>query len=263
MNLVNYYSLRQRLSAALILGAVTVGLLGVARLSQPDTLLNLELSSLRAERLKLVQEEAEGLKPRKPRFLISAADRKQWALFFGRRFGKLGWSKARTARFTDVFVQTSELYQLDPIWIAGLMHVESRFKPDALSREGAVGLLQLIPSTALIMAREAGMLEGDVDESEMMGMLEVPEFNLRLGVRYLAKLVGRYQGSLERGLAAYLMGPGVVDAWIAQRQDRSHGLRYVSQVVQVGQAWRREVRPAHKKSRRRMDRVPMLEARVL
>ena len=82
---------------------------------------------------------------------------------------------------------------LDPNLMRALIEQESRFDPQAVSRAGARGLMQLMPSTAA--AYGAGGREFD------------PETNLRAGMTYFAELLQKFNGNVERALTAYNAGP--------------------------------------------------------
>lgn len=86
-------------------------------------------------------------------------------------------------------------YHLSPDLLAALVWQESRWHPNAKSAKGAVGLAQLMPATARQLA---------VDPHD-------PDANLTGGARYLRQLLDRFDGDVERALAAYNAGPGRVD----------------------------------------------------
>ena len=87
-------------------------------------------------------------------------------------------------------------YDLSPALIEALVWQESRWRPDAVSPKGAQGLAQLMPATA----RELGVDPRD------------PLANLEGGARYLRAQLDRFDGDLEKALAAYNAGPGRVEA---------------------------------------------------
>lgn len=89
---------------------------------------------------------------------------------------------------------------IDPKIAFGLVRTESSFKNTATSYVGAVGLTQLMPATARWL--EPGTTRSD---------LRNPETNLRIGFRYLNKLIAKYDGNTELALTAYNRGPGTVD----------------------------------------------------
>ncbi len=100
--------------------------------------------------------------------------------------------------------------RLDPLLVAALIRNESLFDPRAHSPADARGLMQIIPPTARRLARELGLDDFDV------GDLFQPRVNLTLGCHYLASLLARYQGDLERAVASYNAGEEAVDRWTAR-----------------------------------------------
>ena len=104
-------------------------------------------------------------------------------------------------------VRESQANALDPFLVIAVVSAESRFRPDAVSRVGAVGLMQLMPNTAAWVAAELDLAPLAADA------LNDPETNLRLGVWYLRYVLGRYQGNERLALAAYNAGPTAVDRW--------------------------------------------------
>ena len=97
--------------------------------------------------------------------------------------------------FRDLIDAVSRAADLHPWLVAAVVEAESRFNPGAVSRVGAQGLMQLMPSVA-------GRL-GVADPFD-------PAANLRAGSRYLADLIGRF-GDLDLALAAYNAGPQAVE----------------------------------------------------
>ena len=83
---------------------------------------------------------------------------------------------------------------------------ESGFDPTAVSRAGAVGLMQITPATFTYLCSRTG------DDYEA-GMLYDPETNIRYGISYLSMLYDRF-GVWETVFAAYNCGPTRVDGWI-------------------------------------------------
>ena len=100
---------------------------------------------------------------------------------------------------------------LDPYLVAALINVESGFRSGAVSKAGAVGLMQIKPSTARAVALQAGLPE-HVDAQTLLR----PGTNIRVGTRYLSYLVRRYAGDRELALAAYNAGMKNADRWAAQ-----------------------------------------------
>lgn len=102
---------------------------------------------------------------------------------------------------------------LDPELGFRMIRVESRFKPSARGPHGALGLTQLMPSTARSLDRSLKT------ESEIMD----PRTNLRIGFRYLRKMIERYDGNVRLGLLAYNRGEGAVDRALRNGRDPENG----------------------------------------
>ncbi len=109
-------------------------------------------------------------------------------------------------KYEETIREASAQYGLEPALVAGVVHTESRFDPEAESHQEAYGLMQLMPQTASFISSRAG-IEGDYRN---------PRVNLRMGTWYLSYLNGRYAGHERLMLAAYNSGEGQVDAWISE-----------------------------------------------
>jgi soluble lytic murein transglycosylase len=96
---------------------------------------------------------------------------------------------------------------LDPMLVAGLIRQESAFESNAMSRAGAVGLMQLEPKTASKLARQLKVRYART-------RLTDPGYNLQLGSRYLAGLIEAFR-TPEAALAAYNAGEDRVQQWTA------------------------------------------------
>lgn len=92
--------------------------------------------------------------------------------------------------------EMAEKYNLDPALVAAIAEQESGFNQSAQSEAGALGIMQLMPRTA----------EGlGVDPSDLRG-------NLEGGAKYLRQMLDKYDGDVEKALAAYNAGPGSLDS---------------------------------------------------
>ncbi len=103
--------------------------------------------------------------------------------------------------------QASRVAALPSPLLAAIAKQESRFSATVRSPVGAVGLLQLMPTTA---AEVAGADVGDAE-------LEQPERNAELGGLYLRALFNQWQGNPLLAVASYNAGPGAVAGWIDPR----------------------------------------------
>jgi soluble lytic murein transglycosylase-like protein len=101
---------------------------------------------------------------------------------------------------------------IDPPLAFALVRVESHFVSNAVSAAGAVGLTQVLPSTA-------GELEPGVAYVQLLDR----DTNLRIGFRYLRKLLDQYDGDTRTALLAYNRGPTRVDAIRSRGQDPGNG----------------------------------------
>jgi soluble lytic murein transglycosylase len=99
---------------------------------------------------------------------------------------------------------------LDPFVVAAVIREESSYDPRARSGVGAVGLMQLMPDTARIVAQEIGR-----PLTEIAALWE-PPMNITLGSRYLSQLNARFKEPLL-AVAAYNAGPHRVQRWVAER----------------------------------------------
>ncbi len=130
-------------------------------------------------------------------FPFQALDRSYWELLF-----PLPWWSV---------VQANALrHGLDPYLVVGLIRQESAFDLLAVSRARALGLMQLLPSTARRVARQMG--RGRPSRASLLD----PVTSIELGCTYLRQVLDRYGGRLEAALAGYNAGPQRVDAWLAQ-----------------------------------------------
>jgi len=98
-------------------------------------------------------------------------------------------------------------YNLDPALLAAVIEAESKFNPDAHSDAGAVGLMQLTPTTAKGIALYTGGHDFRLSD------LTNPEINVRYGAWYLRHLLNRYHDNERLALAAYNAGEENVDRW--------------------------------------------------
>ena len=116
--------------------------------------------------------------------------------------------------------------RIDPHLGFRLVRAESSFRPGAVSPVGAVGLTQVMPATANWL----------VPGTEGEDLLDA-RFNLRIGFRYLRKLMDAYGGDAELALLAYNRGPAVVDALLVEGQDPDNGY---SELVLTGDRTRHQ-----------------------
>ncbi|HHR85164.1 MAG TPA: lytic transglycosylase domain-containing protein [Candidatus Acetothermia bacterium] len=97
-------------------------------------------------------------------------------------------------------------YSTDQFLVAAVIRAESHFRTHATSSAGAIGLMQIMPTTGEWIAGKIGMDGFTVDD------LYDSETNIRLGVWYMRYLIDRF-GDIDTALAAYNAGPSNVRRW--------------------------------------------------
>jgi soluble lytic murein transglycosylase len=101
---------------------------------------------------------------------------------------------------------------VDQALLFGLTRQESEFNAAAVSRSGARGLMQIMPATGRMLARQNNL-------KYSAARLNDPEYNVTLGTSYVRQLLAQFDGSYIMTLAGYNAGPGRVRRWIAEFGD--------------------------------------------
>lgn len=101
------------------------------------------------------------------------------------------------ARLAEVVESEAAANALEPDLVRAVIRAESAGDPGAVSHKGAIGLMQLMPTTAALL---------EVDPWD-------PEENVAGGTRYLRALLDRFDGDMELALAGYNAGPEVVEQY--------------------------------------------------
>lgn len=115
------------------------------------------------------------------------------------KFLRSAFGSSSTSAKYNVFVKEASLkYSVDEKLIHAIIKAKSSYNPDAVSPKGAQGLMQLMPETAKAY--------GVTDSFS-------PEDNIAGGTKYLKELLDRYDGDLDRSIAAYNAGEGAVDKY--------------------------------------------------
>jgi len=104
------------------------------------------------------------------------------------------------AKLASTIFDAALAEQVDPELAFRLVKLESDFNPRATSRVGAIGLVQVMPSTAIQFDRRA-----------TRDRLYDPQTNLRIGFQYLRRLIRLYDGDVRLALLAYNLGEDAVD----------------------------------------------------
>lgn len=120
-------------------------------------------------------------------------------------------------RYPRAFQESVNYYaksnELSNDWVYAIARQESLFTPDARSSAGALGMMQLLPSTAKLVARQIGAhYQGKKD-------LLQPKKNIRLGTSYMRQLLTRFNENTVLATAAYNAGPHRVKRWLPENSD--------------------------------------------
>ncbi|MDA0979172.1 MAG: lytic transglycosylase domain-containing protein, partial [Proteobacteria bacterium] len=110
--------------------------------------------------------------------------------------------------YRDNFLAHAQRANIPVPWSMAIARQESAFMPDARSGAGALGLMQLLPSTAQLVARGIGVSYSDNTR------LWEPDLNIKLGSHYLGSMLRRFNNNRILASAAYNAGPGRVDRWL-------------------------------------------------
>lgn len=100
----------------------------------------------------------------------------------------------------------SENYEVDKALIASIICVESSYIKEAKSSKGAVGLMQIMPTTAKWICEQNNL---DFKEQDLF----VPSYNIKLGTLYIKYLINKFD-NLDNAIVAYNAGEGVVSNWL-------------------------------------------------
>lgn len=112
---------------------------------------------------------------------------------------------------SEVIRREAAKNQIDPAWVAAEIRAESVFNPNARSGANALGLMQVIPTTGLAVARRLGLPWQGADT------LYDPETNIVIGTAYLRELLDQYGGQPYFAMAGYNAGPAPLNRWKSQR----------------------------------------------
>lgn len=122
------------------------------------------------------------------------------------------WDVISPLCYEDVVYKYARKYDIDPFLAAAMIKVESSFYSAAQSPKGAIGLMQIMPSTAKEIASKLNLRPFCISE------LYDPEVNIQIGLYYFVKLKNEFNGDIYLSLAAYNGGLKNVKKWIKQKK---------------------------------------------
>ena len=142
-------------------------------------------------------------------------------------------------KYKNYVVKYSDEFGLDKALVYAVIKVESDFKKDAVSKSGALGLMQILPATAKWIAKELG------EEYSDENMFE-PKTNIRYGCFYLKYLFDKFK-KMDIVICAYNAGEGKVFDWIEgdeivrEKIDYKETLNYLVKVENFYRVYKNEI----------------------
>ncbi|MEA1994885.1 MAG: lytic transglycosylase domain-containing protein [Campylobacterota bacterium] len=135
-----------------------------------------------------------------------------------------------SGKYSNYISQAAKRFNLDPHLIKAVIKVESDFCPKAVSKHGALGLMQIMPKTA----KELNLKKPFC-----------PKENIMAGTRYLKRMLGLFNGDLKLALAAYNAGPGKIISEDNQIPKETH--HYVEKVLNYLNRYEKKSRIAYER----------------
>ena len=118
-------------------------------------------------------------------------------------------------KYREEIISIAQECDVDSALIASVVNTESHFDEKALSNKGAIGLMQILPSTAQWIA-----MKNNIEFKEER--LFEYDYNLKIGSYYLSYLIA-YFGDVKLGVCAYNAGQGNVSSWLKNKEFSSDG----------------------------------------
>ncbi len=120
-------------------------------------------------------------------------------------------------KYQEEIAKYADSYSLDRTMVASLINEESSFNPNAVSKTGAIGLMQITPSTGYFVASQLG--ETNYDDSKLFD----PETNIKYGCYYLKYLREKFVDT-KVVLTAYNAGETTVRLWLKNKEYSTDGV---------------------------------------
>ena len=185
-------------------------------------------AGLRAE---AVQEWSAAMRHRSDEELLRAALHAKDAGFFDRAIAAADRTREQhdfhlrfPTPFKDAVLPAAKEVAVDPWWVLGLIRQESRFIPDIQSSVGASGLMQIMPATGAMLAKNIG-----IKNTRQLKLTDV-NLNIRLGTTYMRQLHDRFGGSALLASAAYNAGPSRALSWRAALPKKVDGAAFAESI---------------------------------
>lgn len=119
--------------------------------------------------------------------------------------------KVYVTEYKQWVYEYSKMYNIDPMLVFSIIKAESNFNSYAVSTKGAVGLMQITPSTGVDISKQ--LRDTNFKKDDLLN----PELNIRYGCYYFRKMLDLYNGNINLALMAYNAGHGNVNKWIEKK----------------------------------------------
>jgi soluble lytic murein transglycosylase-like protein len=138
---------------------------------------------------------------------------------YGGIFSSYGLKMIFPMDYFEIIKKYSTQNGLDPILVLSLIKQESAFDEEIHSPVGATGLMQLMPATAT-----------ETDPNVSLSDLLTAEENIRVGTKYLKKVLNRFNGNIVLALAGYNAGPNAAERWIKDKPAKRGMLEFIESI---------------------------------
>lgn len=190
-----------------------------------------EVKNQMKPRIRVVEinEETKNIQPAKNEVIYNLNQVRSILTDIVRRYGK---HKENSTTLADMIIKEALIQNYDPLFVAAVIKSESAFNHLAKSHVGATGLMQIMPATWKVIERFE-------DFSPVKGAsLTDPDYNLRLGIRYLRYLDQMFKDNKVLVLIAYNWGPGrVLDAFRGKRRVPPEVINYATKILNDYHSW--------------------------
>ncbi len=167
-----------------------------------------------------------------------------------KRQGNWSLTSEKVQEVSPFVAKAAQTYDLAEDLIYGIIWVESRFNPKAVSPVGARGLMQLMPRTA-------SYLSDCIDWPGRVRSFD-PEFNVTAGSYYIARLIQQFDGDVDVALAAYNAGPTKVRRWLERSGLPRVSIEYAAMVQTARTFFGGQSSPSQVPKNRRLDPAPVI-----
>lgn len=129
----------------------------------------------------------------------------------------IGFLMLYPIKYKQEILTYSKKYQLKPQLVASVINVESGYNPKAISSVGAMGLMQIMPKTAIEIAEKLNFKDFKIND------LYNPKINIEFGCYYLNYLLEVYNGNQTNAIAGYNAGLNNVNKWLLEPKNLESG----------------------------------------